>query len=84
MPGRAVVVTLVGDIILASGARVRWHREQTGKSLRAVAEEAGVSPCLISRWERGVGDPGLSRAAAVARVLGVSLDELLGETRYDS
>ncbi len=84
MPDRAVVMTLFGETILGSGARVRWHREQTGKSLRAVAEQAGVSPCLISRWERGVGDPGLSRAAAVARVLGVSLDELLGETRYDS
>lgn len=84
MPDRAVEITRVDDIILVSGARVRWQREQTGKSLRSLAKEAGVSPSLISRWERGVGDPALSHAAAIARVLGVSLDELLGERRHDS
>lgn len=67
-----------------SGARVRQQREQTGLSLRTVAREAGVSLSMLARWERGVHDPPLTHAVAIARVLGLSLDEVVGAPPHDA
>jgi transcriptional regulator with XRE-family HTH domain len=75
MPRRT---TPLPEVAVRSGARVRQQREQTGKSLRAVAKEAGVSFSMLARWERGVYDPPVSHAVAIARVLGLRLDEVVG------
>ena len=74
----------VPALAVVSGARVRQRREQTGASLRDVAKEAGVSFSLLARWERGVGDPSLSHAVAIVRVLGLSLDEVVREHPHDA
>lgn len=71
MPDRAVVET--------SGKRVRRAREMRRRSLRSVAEDAGVSPSMLSRWENGKGEPVFSHVARVAHALNISLDWLAGE-----
>lgn len=71
MPDRAVVET--------SGKRVRRARELRNRSLRSVADDAGVSPSTLSRWENGKGEPIFSHVARIAQALNISLDWLAGE-----
>ena len=62
------------------GARVRVLREERGLSLRELARRAEVQVSDISRLERGLtGQPRLSLGMALARALGLTLSQLLGE-----
>lgn len=56
----------------------RW-REKRGKSLRVLSREAGVGLATLVRLEAGAFDPRLSTLRKLAKVLNVSLCELLGE-----
>lgn len=61
------------------GSKILAARCGEGMTVRALAEAAGVSPSFISRLERGeIKDVGLSRAAVLCDILGLSLDELAG------
>lgn len=73
MVDRAVVET--------SGQRVRRARELRKRSLRNVADDAGVSPSTLSRWENDKGEPIFSHVVQVAHALNVSLDWLAGEMK---
>jgi transcriptional regulator with XRE-family HTH domain len=59
------------------GDRLREARQARGLSLRALAEQLGVSPSLISQVETGRARPSVSTLYAIAAKLGISLDELL-------
>ena len=59
------------------GDRLREARQARGLSLRALAEQLGVSPSLISQVENGRARPSVSTLYAIATHLGISLDELL-------
>ena len=59
------------------GDRLRMARTDQGLSLRGLAEQLGVSPSLISQVERGRAKPSVNTLYAMARVLDISLDELL-------
>jgi transcriptional regulator with XRE-family HTH domain len=59
------------------GDRLREARQARGLSLRALAEQLGVSPSLISQVETGRARPSVSTLYAIASTLGISLDELL-------
>ena len=62
------------------GARVRVLREERGLSLRELARRAEVQVSDISRLERGLtGQPRLSLGMSLARAMGVTLSQLLGE-----
>ncbi len=61
------------------GARVRAERVRQGLTLEALAAAAGVSRATLSNIERGEHSPSLNAATDVARTLGVSLAQLLGE-----
>lgn len=58
------------------GQRIRSARETRGASQVVVAEAAGISQGYLSQLEQDEREPALSIAARLARVLGVSLDEL--------
>ncbi|MFD0684571.1 helix-turn-helix domain-containing protein [Actinomadura fibrosa] len=57
----------------ALGARLRELREQSGRSLRALSRELGISPSAVSQIERGAMRPSVSRLIAYVTALGVPL-----------
>lgn len=63
------------------GERLRERRQATGKSLRGLARDVGVSPSLISQIEHGKATPSVGTLYAIVSELGVSLDELFFDAR---
>ncbi len=61
----------------AIGAAIRRHRLTLGMSVARVAEDVGVRPSEVGRWERGEADPPPTRVRALARVLGVDQATML-------
>ena len=63
---------------LAAGeAPLRVWREHRGLSLRALAGLAGISPPMLSEMETGKKEGSLRTLLALARALGVDLDDLV-------
>jgi transcriptional regulator with XRE-family HTH domain len=60
------------------GQRLRDLRENHGLSREALAQEIGVSPQQIYRWETGENDPTGDLLAKLSHVLVTSTDYLLG------
>jgi XRE family transcriptional regulator, regulator of sulfur utilization len=58
---------------------LRAWREKRGKTLRALAKEAGVGLATLVRLEAGAFDPRLSTLRKLAKALNVSVCALLGE-----
>jgi DNA-binding XRE family transcriptional regulator/quercetin dioxygenase-like cupin family protein len=58
------------------GARLRAERKSKGLTLRALAEEVGVSPSAISQIETGRSKASVNTLYALVERLGVSLDSL--------
>ena len=63
------------------GERIRAERVRRGISLRGLARGVGVSPSLISQIETGKCQPSVSTLYAITTVLGVSVQDVFGETR---
>src|SRR6266542_989262 len=59
---------------------IRSRRAALGLTQAQLAEAAGVDKRQIRRYEANETHPTLPVAMAIARVLGISLDELAGET----
>ena len=53
-------------------------RESKGLSQRKLAEDIGVSPGEVARWELGATTPTTADLVALADVLGCSMDALFG------
>jgi transcriptional regulator with XRE-family HTH domain len=58
------------------GERLRRERLDARLSLRALAEQAGVSASLLSQLERGIVEPNLSSVRRIASALGTSVGHL--------
>jgi len=58
---------------------IKKCREAKGWSQYRLAKESGVSQGRISEIEAGKGSPSLGTLRALAKALGVTLDELAGE-----
>jgi transcriptional regulator with XRE-family HTH domain len=69
-------VTRVRDLI---GASLRRRRQAQGRTLREVAQAAGVSLTYLSEVERGLKEASSEVLAAVCAALGVVLSDLLFE-----
>jgi DNA-binding XRE family transcriptional regulator len=63
--------------LVEGDAPVRVWREHRGLSLHALAEQAGISPSLLSEIETGEKDGSVRTLAALARALRVDVDDLL-------
>jgi putative molybdopterin biosynthesis protein len=61
-----------------AGARLRLARQARGFSQQQLAGMAGVSRQAVSAVEAGLSDPSLRVALALARALGVTVEELFG------
>lgn len=74
MPHVQICSTLhIGRII----AELRRGR---GMTLRQLGEQLGVSAQAVHKWERGINYPDITLIPALARVFGVPISALLGET----
>ena len=58
--------------------RIKQARIDAGMTQAELAKESGLSCATISSYERGLKAPNVSIAAAIARVLRVSIDWLVG------
>ena len=61
----------------ALGVRVRLHRESAGLTQEELASRAGIGRVTLVRLEGGEQAPRFGTLAAIARALGVSVNELL-------
>ena len=64
--------------------KLRACRKRKGFSQTQRASRIGVTRQAVSRWESGDDTPGLSRLAALATALDVSLNDLLPEPSEDN
>ena len=56
---------------------LKGHRERCRMTQEFVAEAVGVSRQAVSKWETGAADPSTANLLALARLYGVSPEELL-------
>ena len=63
---------------LTIGENIRNYRKKNDLTQEALADRLGVTYQSISRWENGTTYPDLELIPAIAEVLSVTVDELLG------
>ena len=61
------------------GRRLAHLRRQSGKKQREVADELGVTPQAVSKWERGLSCPEILMLDDLSSSLGVSIAELFSK-----
>jgi len=60
------------------GATIQRKRSERGLSQEQLAEQVGVSRQAVSKWEVGDAIPDTDKLIPLARALGITVDELLG------
>ena len=63
------------------GEVLKQHRTECKMTQEFVAEALGVSRQAVSKWENGTSDPSTTNLMAIAKLFGVSTEELLKEVR---
>jgi transcriptional regulator with XRE-family HTH domain len=59
-------------------------RKEKGMSQKELADALGVTQGTVSAWESGRWDPTVENLRAVAKVLGVTVDELVKDVDFRS
>ncbi len=59
------------------GESLKAHRMERNMTQEFVAEHLGVSRQAVSKWENGTSDPSTANLLALAKLFGVSAEELL-------
>ncbi|MBQ2901868.1 MAG: helix-turn-helix transcriptional regulator [Agathobacter sp.] len=59
------------------GERLKNYRTSCMMTQEFVAEQIGVSRQAVSKWENGTSDPSTSNLFALAKLFGISVEELL-------
>ena len=65
------------------GKRIADLRREKGLKQDELAEKLGVSPQAVSKWENDQTCPDISLLPSLAKILGVSVDELLSGKKDD-
>lgn len=63
--------------------RIRSQREKRGLRQQDIANALNLSPQAVSKWERGENAPDIALVGPLARLLGVSVDWLIGSPGPD-
>lgn len=63
------------------GRRLASLRRQSGKKQREVADELGVTPQAVSKWERGLSCPDILMLDELSSSLGVSIADLFSDNK---
>ena len=77
-PGRPPKFTRKKSKIPGLGARIRAGMEQRGLTNVQVAVELGVDDSTVSNWKNGKREPEASQLLALAGMIGVTVEDLLG------
>lgn len=64
---------------LSLGHRIRFLREIKGISQKDFAAKCNVSPAAASKWELNLSNPTKNNLLQIARVLGMTYEELTGK-----
>ena len=59
------------------GQTIKANRQRCQMTQEFVAEAIGVSRQAVSKWESGTSDPSTSNLIALAKLFGISPEELL-------
>ena len=62
---------------MALGEKLKMLRASRGLSQEQLAAELDVSRQAISKWETGAADPSTANLLALAKLYGISAEELL-------
>ena len=60
---------------------LKTHRTNCKMTQEFVAERLGVSRQAVSKWENGTSDPSTSNLLALAKLYGVSAEEILSKIK---
>lgn len=63
------------------GEVLKQHRVDCKMTQEFVAESLGVSRQAVSKWESGASDPSTTNLMALAKLFGVSAEDLLKEAQ---
>lgn len=63
------------------GEALKEHRTRCKMTQEFVAEHLGVSRQAVSKWENGTSDPSTSNLLALAKLYGISAEELLKQVQ---
>lgn len=63
------------------GETLKEHRIRCKMTQEFVAESLGVSRQAVSKWENGTSDPSTSNLFALAKLFGISVEELLRDIK---
>ena len=66
------------------GEVLRDHRVRCKMTQEFVAESIGVSRQAVSKWENGTSDPNTSNLIALAKLYGISAEELLKSVEHSA
>ena len=59
------------------GQSIAAYRKDRAMTQEQLAQELGVTAQAVSKWENGTSDPSTTNLLALARLYGVSAEELL-------
>ena len=59
------------------GEVIKEHRTRCSMTQEFVAEQLGVSRQAVSKWENGTSEPSTTNLLALAKLFGISAEELL-------
>lgn len=65
------------------GVTLQELRKKNGLSQEELADKLGVSRQAVSKWERGEALPDIENLIALAKLYGVSLDDLVGNIKKE-
>lgn len=68
-------------VLVKTTSDLRRMREAAGLSVRELARQIGESHTNVSYWERSGQLPRSDKLTAIAKALGVTVEELLGEPK---
>lgn len=63
------------------GEALKEHRTKCKMTQEFVAEQLGVSRQAVSKWENGTSDPSTANLLSLAKLYGVSAEELLKQIK---
>ena len=64
--------------------KIQQLRKKINMSQEELSNKIGVTRQTISNWETGISSPDIKQAKDLAKVFNVTLDELVGNTIYDT